>query len=158
MITATGAEEIALVAAAVRSMGSDRKIVNDMAREIRKGIPPIRKAIKVNVVEYLPSGLGPWVNKARVTGVIKRSATSAGVTIRMGRNSDSGKRSDLKRLDSAGRIRHPTGWGDHKVGPWAAQTVRPNSISDGITQEGADQLEQAVIAAADNAARRILYA
>jgi hypothetical protein len=155
MIRATGAEEIALVAAAVRAVGSDRKIVNDMRKEIRKSVKPIRTAIRENAIETLPhrGGLGAEVARLRVTGVIKTSASSAGVTIRGSKKSKiGGDKSDLRRMDQ-GMIRHPS-WGHS---PWSAQKVAPGFFTDAVTQEGADQLEQAVITAAENAARRIVH-
>lgn len=152
MIRVAGSEGIAAVAAACRRVGRDRTIVNTMVKEIRQGIPPIRTSIRDNIVEELPhkGGLGVWVAKARITAKIRRAAASAGVAVRVSRTSASGKRTDLKRID-AGTVRHPT-FG-HK--PWRAQTVNPNSITDGVTEEGRDQLEQAALAAVARAAEVI---
>ena len=150
----TGAEEIALVAAAVRAVGADRKIVNDMAAGIRRGVAPLRKAIRAHEVEVLPSGLGEWMASGRITARVRRGATSAGVTVVQGRNSGTGKRSDLKRLDSMGRVRHLT-WG-HR--PWSAQTVVAGSFSEGASGEGMDQLLDATLEACENAAERIVRA
>ena len=150
----TGADEIALVAAAVRAVGSDRKIVNDMAAGIRRGVGPVRKAIRAHEVEVLPSGLGSWMAAGKITARIRRGADSAGVTIVQGRNSGTGKRSDLKRLDSTGRVRHLT-WG-HK--PWSPQTVVAGSFSEGASEEGMDQLLAATLDACENAAERIVRA
>src|SRR4029077_7901479 len=93
----------------------DRKIVNDMAKEIRQGAAPIRSAIKAWAVATLPhaGGLGSWVARARITTTVRRSASNAGVTIKGSRSV-----SDLKSID-AGRVRHPA-WG-HR--PWVAQSV-----------------------------------
>lgn len=147
-----GARRIALVAAVVRRVGTDRKIVNDMAKEIRRAVKPIRKAIKVRAVEILPSGggLGRWTARARITGQVRRGPTTAGVRIK-GTKSTQGRKHDLRRLD-LGTTRHPT-FGNP---PWHAQTVRPGFFTDAVTEEGLDQLEDAVIEAADSAVVRIL--
>ena len=146
----TGAEAIALVAAEVRAMGSDRKIVNDMAARIRQGTSKIRDAIKAHEVAVLPSGLGSYVASGKIKTLIRRGATTAGVVVRQGRNSQHGTRVDMRRLDQ-GRIRHLT-WGRE---PWHPQTVTPGAFTDGATREGLDQLEAAVIEAAEEAAERI---
>jgi hypothetical protein len=153
-IRVTGAAEIAAIAAACRSLGVDRSIVNDMAKEIRKAVPPIRRAVKVRAVQILPhrGGLGSWVAKARITSSIRTSGNSAGVKIKGGRNSRGG-RSDLKAID-AGQVRHPT-WG-HR--PWSAQAVRAGFFTDAATPVARDHLERAVLVAADHAAERILHA
>jgi hypothetical protein len=75
------------------------------------------------------------------------------VSVRVGRNSKSG-RADLKGLD-AGGVRHPL-YGNRKR--WYTQAVAPGSISEGISEEGADALERAVEIAADRAVERILRA
>lgn len=150
-IRVTGAAEIARVAAAVRAAGSDRAIVNDMAKEIRKGTLPIRKSVKARALLILPKrgGLGRWVASARITGLVRRGVHSAGVTIRGGRNSR-GHRTDLRRID-LGETRHPT-WGH---APWSPQKLVPGFFTEAVTEEGSDQLERAVLVAAQNAAERI---
>ncbi len=156
MITVDGGAEIALVAAAVRREGTDRKIVNDMAAEIRRGVGPVTRAIREYETEVLPhgGGLNVWVAKATIRTLVRRGAKSAGVLIRQGRNSGTGRRSDLKRLDSTGRVRHLT-WG-HR--PWSSQTVVVGAFTQGATPELIDQGVAAVIQAADNAAERIVNA
>jgi len=156
MIRVTGAEEIALVAAAVRAMGTDRKIVNDMAAGIRQGMGPVTRAIRAYETEVLPAtgGLNLWVAKAKIRTLVRRAPKTAGVLIRQGRNSGTGERSDLKRLDSMGRVRHPT-WGR---APWHGQTVVSGAFTDGATPELLDQGMDAVINAAENAAERVCNA
>jgi hypothetical protein len=151
VIRVTGAEEIARVAALVRAAGSDRRIVNDMAREIRRAVVPVRREIRARALLVLPrrGGLGKWVASARWVGVVRRGADSAGVSIRGGRNSRH-RRTDLSAIDR-GSTRHPT-WGRP---PWHAQLLVPGFASESVQGEGADQLERAVLVAADNAARRI---
>lgn len=152
-IRVTGAKEIAAVAAHHRALGPSRVVVNTMARKIKQGVGPIRAAIKARAVEILPSGggLGKWVARVRITGVVRRGATTAGVSIRAGRNS-SGWRSDIKGIDR-GSTRHPT-WGR---APWHAQVVRPGFFTDAVTEEGLDQLEAAVIEACEEASVKVLY-
>lgn len=147
-----GAEGIALVALAVRRLGNDRTIVNNMAKEIRKAVPPVRAAIKANAVATLPhsGGLGTWVARARVSARIRRSAKSAGVTFTGGRNSKR-RRSDLKRIDG-GSTRHPT----FGHGPWSPQTVTPGFFTQAVTDEGAQAFRTAVVVAVDNAVRELL--
>jgi hypothetical protein len=154
-IRVTGAAEIALVAAACRRLGPSRVIVNTMAKEIRRGTKPIRDAIKARAVQILPrsGGLGRYVAAARIGTLVRRSAKSAGVKIRGRRKDTSGRGGptvDLHRID-LGRTRHPT-FGE---APWHAQTVRPGFFTDAVTDEGLDQLETAVIEAAERAAGAI---
>ena len=152
-IRVTGSAEIAAVAAACRRAGTDRKIVTDMANEIkREGTPQIITAVKVRATEILPrsGGLGKWTARARIIGVVRRGVTTAGVSIR-GSKRSGGHHHDLRRLD-LGRVRHLT-WGHE---PWHAQVVRSGFFTDAVTDEGLDQLEHAVIVAADRAAERIV--
>lgn len=146
------ATDIGRLATAVRKLGADRSIVNNMAKEIRAAVPPIRSAVRANAVRYLPGrgGLGAWVAKARVTAQIRRGARNAAVTIVDGRNS-SGKRSDIKAIDLGG-TRHPT-FG-HK--PWTAQSVRAGFFTEAITDEGVEAFRAATIVAVDNTVRKAL--
>lgn len=146
----TGAAEIALVAAAVRKLGTDRKIVNDMASEIRKGTSKLREAIKAHEILVLPSGLGAYVAAAKIKTLVRRGPRTAGVLIRQGRNSQHGTRVDMRRID-AGRVRHLT-WGRE---PWHPQVVKAGAFSDGASEEGADQLEAAILEACERAAERL---
>jgi hypothetical protein len=152
-IDVTGAEQLALVAHAVRRLGSDRVIVNNMAKEIRSAVPPIRAAVRANALGQLPhrGGLGVWVARARVTARIRRSATNAGISLVGGRNSGSRRRTDLRAID-AGTVRHPT----YGHGPWTPQTVTPGFFTRAVTDEGATAFRAAVVVAVDNAAREVL--
>ena len=155
-IRVTGAREIALVAAACRRIGPSRVIVNTMAKEIRRGTKPIRTAIKARAVQILPrsGGLGRYVAAARITTLVRRSAKSAGVLIRGRRKDTSGRGApavDLRRID-LGSTRHLS-WGRP---PWHPQTLRPGFFTDAVTEEGRDQLEAAIIEAAETAAREII--
>lgn len=148
-----GQEGLRLVGAAVRRLGSDRVIVNEMAKEIRKAVPPIRRAIKASALATLPSrgGLNQWVAKAKVTAQIRRGATNAGVKIKDAKTSR-GQRHDLRAIN-AGFIRHPL-WGNREH--WYSQTVTPKFFDDAITDEGVDAFRRAVVVAVDRAIERVL--
>jgi hypothetical protein len=148
-----GAEGIALVAKSVRSLGADRKIVNEMAKEIRSAVPPIRAAIKANALTELPhrGGLNTWVASARVTASVRRSATNAGVSIVDGRNS-AAKRTDMRQIN-AGRVRHPA-WGNRSA--WSLQTVTAGFFDRAVTEEGVQAFRDAVVVAVDRAAGEVL--
>jgi hypothetical protein len=145
--------DIATVAAAVRKLGADRSIVNEMTKAIRRAVPPIRGAVRRNALAYLPSrgGLGAWVARGSITARVRRSASNAGVTIVDGRNS-AGGRTDMRRIN-AGTVRHPY-WGDRRS--WAPQTVRAGFFDDAITTDGARAFEAAVIDAVNVAAGRVV--
>jgi hypothetical protein len=152
---ANGANEIRRVAEACRRLGTDRTIVNQMSREIRKQAGPVvRQAVRENARALLPKrgGLNEWVARASIRIAVLRGADTAGVTVRVGRNSQTG-RADLKGLD-AGTVRHPT-FGNRKR--WATTSVSEGVISDAITEEGADVVEQAVLDAAQRAIEKILF-
>jgi len=146
------ADDIGRVAASIRKMGADRAIVNEMAKEIRAAVPPIRAAVRANALAYLPGsgGLGAWVAKSRVTAAIRRARNNASVTLVGGRNSR-GKRSDIKRLD-AGSTRHPT----FGHAPWTPQTVRAGFFTEAVTDEGVEAFRAATVSAVDNAVRKAL--
>lgn len=148
-----GAEGLRLVGEAVRRLGSDRTIVTQMTKEIRRAVPPIRRAVKANAVEYLPhsGGLNVWASKGRVTANVRRGAKNAGITIFDGRNS-SRKRSDFDALNE-GSIRHPL-FGNREH--WYPQVVRANFFTDAITDEGVQAFREAVVVAVDNAVREVL--
>lgn len=148
-----GAAGLALVAESVRRLGTDRKIVNEMAKEIRRAVPPIRRAIRANAIETLPhrGGLNVWVSRGRVTANVRRAANNAGITIFDGRNS-AGKRSDFVGLND-GTIRHPL-FGNREH--WYPQQVRANFFTDAITEEGVRAFREAVVVAVDRAAAEVL--
>jgi hypothetical protein len=151
---AIGAAEIRIIAEHCRRISADRSIVNDMAKEIRRAGPAIRAEVRQHILATLPKsgGLNAWVARAPVRIVVRRGVNSAGVTVRVGRSSRSG-RADLNGLDG-GVVRHPL-YGNRRH--WYGNAVTPGSISEGISDEGSAVLEEAGIAAADRAARRMLY-
>lgn len=145
-------KDIAAVAAAVRALGDGRTIVNEMAKEIRRAVPPIRKAVRAHAIAVLPSGggLGAWVARAGVRASIKRGPRSAGIQLVAGRNSTKG-RSELRKLDATGQLRHPLP-GNRRH--WYAQTVTPGWFSDPATRN-LDEFGNAVSDAVESAARKV---
>lgn len=148
------ARDIALVASAVRRLGSDRTIVTEMAKEIRRAVPPIRAAVKASAVAVLPArgGLGRWVARATLTARVRRSATTAGVALVDGRNS-AGGRTDMKGFN-AGATRHPY-WGDRSH--WAPQTVPAGFFDRAIETVGVSAFEDAVSTAVEHAASKVVH-
>ncbi|MEE3918187.1 hypothetical protein V2I01_04820 [Micromonospora sp. BRA006-A] len=53
----------------MRNFDRRREVTNHLAREIRKPVPGVRKAIRARAKSHLPSrgGLGLWVSKLSVT-------------------------------------------------------------------------------------------
>lgn len=152
-IDVRGAEGLALVGKAVRQLGTDRTIVNNMAREIRT-IGPLAKAkARESAMARLPrrGGLARWVASARVAVSVRRGAKSAGVTIRQGRNSKGG-RSDLKRID-AGQTRHPL-LGNRRH--WYPQSVQAGYFTDAMQGDVADEFRRKVVVAVDRAVAEVL--
>lgn len=146
--------EIADVAAAVRKLGSDRTIVNELSKEIRRGgTKTVRPAVKASALAILPKrgGLNAWVAKSSIRIAIRRGARSAGISVVVGRNSKGG-RTDSKRID-AGRVRAPA-WGNRKA--WHVQTVTPGYATDPLTGPVVDEFRDLAATAVDNAVRRLL--
>jgi hypothetical protein len=152
-IHVNGVEKIAAVGAAVRRLGTDRTIVNNMAKEIRAAVPPLRTLIKAAAMRLLPSrnGLNAWVAKAKITSRVRRSANNAGVTLVDGRNSQ-GARSDLKGID-AGIVRAPY-FGERSS--WHEQRVTPGFFTESIQGEGVEVFREAVVRAVDKAVEETL--
>jgi hypothetical protein len=148
-----GANGLRDVGAAVRRLGSDRTIVNEMAREIRGAVPPIRSAIKASALTNLPhrGGLNVWVSKMKVNAQIRRGAQNAGVSLK-GSKAKRGKKHDMRSLNR-GFIRHPL-WGNRDY--WYSQTVSPRFMTDAVTDEGVDAFRHAVVVATDRAIARII--
>jgi hypothetical protein len=141
----------------VRRLGADRTIVNSMTKRIRTGIgPQARTAVRAGALAVLPhrGGLAAWVARLTVRVAIRRGAQSAGVNITGGRNS-AGARSDVKAID-AGRLRHPTGWGPERRGPWVLQSVNPGFFSESLGEETVTQFREVVVASVNEAVRELL--
>lgn len=145
-------DDIAAVGAAVRKLGDGRTIVTEMSKEIRAAVPPVRKAVKAHALAVLPKsgGLNSWVARAGVRVSVKRGPRTAGVQLVAGRNSLKG-RSDLKRLDSAGRLRHPL---HGNRGHWYLQQVTPGWFSEPVAAS-TDTFVEAVADAVETAARKV---
>lgn len=148
-----GSEKIRLVAKALRHLGTDRTILNEAAKNIRKAAPSIRDAIRASAKSNLPKrgGLNVWVSKASIRVRVLRTGRRAGISLVVGRNSAHG-RTDIKRID-AGVTRHPL-WGNRKH--WYAQSVTPGFATNVIRTGGADQLRAASEAALDTAIKQVL--
>ena len=151
-VEVNGAARIAAVAALVRHLGDGRTIPNEMAKEIRRAVPPARKAVKARALEILPhsGGLNVWVSRGTVRAQVRRSVRSAGVKIVDGRNSARG-RSDFKRID-AGAVRAPA-WGNRKK--WHVQQVAAGFFNAAVKGEPLDTFVEAVEDAIANAERKL---
>jgi hypothetical protein len=145
-------EDIARIAEAVRRLGADRTIVNEMSRDIRRAGPPIRRAVRDRALAILPhrGGLNRWMARASVRVAVRRSRDSAGVHIVVGRNSVHG-RSATKLID-AGMVRHPS-WGRRDA--WHLQHVRAGFATHAVDSDGADEFRRLVEEAVDRALRRV---
>ena len=113
----------------LRGFDGRREIVKAIGRGVRKGVPPVRKAIRDRAIATLPhrNGLGKWVARLSVTAQVKLQARSGTIKLKGGRNSQ-GQRSDIKRID-AGRVRAPT-WGRRSGNAWHLQQVTPGFFTD----------------------------
>lgn len=151
-IVVTGAEEIRLVGRIVRKLGDGRTIPNKMAKEIRRAVPPIRKAIKAHEIEILPhrGGLGRWVASGGIRASVRRGARTAGISLVQGRNSRGG-RSDLRKIDR-GMVRAPA-WGNRKA--WHLQHVPAGAFTD-AARAHVDDFRDACVIAVDKAVEEVL--
>ncbi|WP_328850257.1 hypothetical protein OG994_16625 [Micromonospora globbae] len=125
------------------------EVVKQLRTEFRKPVPAVRKAIRKRALTDLPArgGLNRWTAKTRITAKVQISRRTVRVTLRGGRNSASGKRSDIRRLDQ-GRVRHPS-WGRRGAGQWHTQAVRAGFFTGPATE--IDQWRDACVRAANNA-------
>lgn len=147
-------DDIALVGRAVRRLGADRTIVNEMTKEIRRaGTKTVKPAVRASALAVLPrrGGLNRWVAAAAVRVAVRRGTRAAGVEVVVGRNSRGG-RTDSKRID-AGRVRAPA-WGNRRA--WHLQAVTPGFATDPITGPAADDFREGVVRAVDRAVERLL--
>lgn len=151
-IRVEAAERIARVAAEVRLLGDGREIVNQMAKEIRQAVPPVRKAVRGRFLKVLPKrgGFAVWMTKASIRASVRRGAKSAGVSLVAGRNAQ-GHRADLRRLDRTGVWRHPY-FNNRKE--WYPQATAPGFFSEGV-QEQADEFRDAIVRAVNKAERTV---
>lgn len=107
----------------LRQFEGRKEVVKQLRKRLREPVPAVRKEIKARALSTLPrsGGLNVWVSKTRITAQVKVSSRSLTVKLRGGRNSSTGKRSDMRRIDR-GRLRHPS-WGRRGAGQWHTQTV-----------------------------------
>lgn len=155
-VSIEGAEKLALVGKAVRKLGSDRTIVNNLSKRVRRLVGPVKRELKASAMATLPrhGGLNLWVAKAAVRVAVRRGEDTAGVDITAGRNSRTGRRSDLRRIDQ-GRLRHQT-YG-HR--PWSTQSVQPGYFSTPLVDGPiVEEFQSEVIAAIDDAIVEVLHA
>jgi hypothetical protein len=106
----------------LRAFDGRKEIVNEMRREFRQGVPPLRKRIRANALAMLPAsgGLGAWVARAAVTIRFRDAGRDAGFKVKVSRKAGDGDKADLDALDKSGRIRHPL-YGNRSR--WFGQTV-----------------------------------
>jgi hypothetical protein len=145
--------DIAKVAATVRRIGSDRTIVKNMAKEMRRSATPLRKLIRANAIRTLPrrGGLNAWVAKSSITANVKRGPRTAGVTLVGSKSKGTGKRADLEAIDR-GLVRVPQK--GNREAPWRAQAVPPGFMTD-VVNAHKDEFRQALVVAVDRAMREL---
>ncbi len=150
-VTIRGADDIARVAAECRRLGNGREIPNQMAREIRSAVPPIRAGVRANAATYLPKrgGFASIATRTNVRASVRRGARTAGVRIiatRKGR---------LRKADTAavnrGVLRHPL-WGNRER--WYTTKVKAGFVTDAVAA-GADEFRDACVRSVDKAVRAV---
>jgi hypothetical protein len=153
-LTITGGDKLALLGKAIRRMGTDRTILNNLAKRIRKLAAPVKAQIKASATDRLPrhGGLNLWVAKAPLTVSVRRGVDNAGVSLRQGRDSK-GSRSDLRSID-AGRTRHPN-WGNRRH--WSLQSLEAGYFTDAVNGPIVDEFQQQVTGALDEAIAEVLH-
>lgn len=121
-MVAASADELNLISRRLMEAGNVT-LYRRLATDIKAAVEPVKPAIRDSAMSTLPheGGLNAWVAKSRVTTTLIRSATTAGVSVRV-----SLKGHDIRDLDS-GQIRHPT-YGNRNV--WVPQTV-PSGFASG---------------------------
>ena len=142
-------EKIALVARRLRQMGTDRTIVNNMTKNIKRIAGRLKEPIRQSARDTLPKagGLGEWVSKSTITTSVRRSPRTAGVRIIVGKGEH-----DIAAMD-AGSIRHPL-WGNRKH--WYPQTVNPHFGTNALHGQIADEVREAVSEAIDEAVAEVV--
>lgn len=147
-----GAARIAAVAARVRELGTDRVVVNNLAREIRSVGKPAKAAVKARALATLPArgGLNAWVARAAVRVAVRRGTRTAGVSLVAGRNSQR-RRSDLKAID-AGRVRAPA-WGRRTS--WHVQAVTPGFFTEAVDASAVTEFRAGMVRAIERAEREV---
>lgn len=135
----------------LRSFPRRKEVTNRLARELRKPVPAVRRAVRRRALDVLPSGggFGAWVSKLSVTARVKLQGRGAGVRL-VGRRKgfpDSQPKVDLRRIDK-GRAAAPS-WGRRTPAAWHFQTVTAGFFSEPTTE--VDQWREAADVALDDA-------
>jgi hypothetical protein len=109
-------------AAELRAFTERRAVVKRLSSDLRKLLPPVRRAVRQRALATLPSGggLNEWVAAARVTLRIRASGRTVRAIVKGNRNS-ARNQSDLNAIDR-GRVRAPS-WGRRGPGQWHTQAV-----------------------------------
>lgn len=109
-----------------------------LRRALRQPLPAARRVVKASALATLPStgGLGAWVAASRVGASVRVAGDSVTLTVRAGRSSRTGKRSDIRAIDK-GRVRAPA-WGNRRA--WHRQSVPPGFFTAAV--DGMPQWEQ----------------
>lgn len=133
----------------LRKFEGRKLVVKELRKRIRKPVPKVRRAVRRRALDTLPSGggLNVWVSKARITVVAKFVGRGAGIRMKAGRNSGTGKRSDIRAIDR-GRVRAPS-WGRRTKGSWHAQTIPDGFFTEPVV--GATEWREECVAALDEA-------
>lgn len=145
-----GAESMRRLAADLRAVDDKKAILKALRKELREPVPRVRVAIRAAAVRDLPgkNGLGAWVAKTRVNASVRISGSAfAGLSLRGGRSSTTGKKSDIRRID-AGKVRAPS-WGRRGKGAWHLQEVTPGFFTKTVTDDFAGAWQAAALAAVD---------
>lgn len=100
-----------------------QQILRELRKELATPVPIVKKAIRNRALTTLPKGggLNKWVAAAAIKAKQNQVGNSIVVRFKAGRNSGSGKRSDLNRIDR-GNVRHPS-WGRRGKGQWKLTVV-----------------------------------
>lgn len=148
-----GVEGLALVARRCRQLG-DRTVVKHLAKRIRAEVGPVRKAVRGVILARFPSrgGLARWVASAPIRASVRRSSTSAGVSLVSGRRSQGG-RTDLKAMDRTGMTRAPF-YGHRSA--WHPVRVHAGFFTDTIATDHLEAFRSAVVRAVDDAVDEVL--
>jgi len=109
----------------LRGFSRNDEVIKAVRAELRKPVDPVRKKIRMAALTTLPhsGGLNSWVAGTKITASVEFRARVVTIRLRGGRNSLTGKRSDINAIDR-GRVRHPA-WGRRGRGQWFTQTVTP---------------------------------
>lgn len=163
------------IKAKIAELGTGQKQLAGIRRRVQSVVPPIERAVDEHALAILPKrgGLNRWVADAPVKASIRTGARSAGVRLKMGRNSLK-KRSDLNSIDK-GEVRHPTygrrggkvrkavtptGFGRHfaieeRRNDWHDQAVAPGFFSEPAARVGLDEIRRVTEEAVADAIRAL---